>query len=149
MPTLTAKQADAIAKLLNERNQLTVEYTRERVMQEADDYRFTEREPGEVVACVQIKRVQWYQFEVCHLTVASGSEGKGLAKGLLREVERFARSRNARLLQCTIREDNERSRNLFESFGFRQVGMFFNEHSTNNVGVYQKVLAPSRSPTQV
>lgn len=144
MSSLTHVQADAIAKLLNERNELTVKYTGDRVLQEADDYRFTAAESGEVVACVQIKRVQWYQFEVCHLTVAAGNERKGTAKALLRDVERVARSKDARLLQCTIREDNEPSQTLFEGFGFRRVGIFFNERSGNNVGVYQKVLVPAR-----
>lgn len=144
MSELIPEHAEAIAKLLNERNQLTVKYTAERVMEEADDYRYTAADSGEVIACVQVKRVQWYQFEVCHLTVAEGNERKGLAKALLYDVERFARSRNARVLQCTIREGNEPSRKLFEGFGFRRVGTFFNERSANNVEVFQKILASPR-----
>ena len=100
---LTPKDAGAIAKLLNQRNQLTVEYTAELVMQEADDYRHTATDSGEILACVQVKRVQWYQFEVCHLTVAAGSERKGLAKELLYDVERFARLMHARVLQCQLK----------------------------------------------
>lgn len=144
MATLSTEHADAIAKLLNGRNQLIVQYTRERVMKDGDEYRYTTTEAGEVVACVQVKPLQWYHFEVLHLTVADGQERRGLAKALLCDAERFARSKDARLLQCTIREDNEPSRKLFEGFGFRRVAIFFNERSQNNVAVFQKVLVPAR-----
>jgi N-acetylglutamate synthase-like GNAT family acetyltransferase len=58
---LSDAQADAIAQLLNTRNQLTVQYTRERVLKEAADYVLRFSETGEVIACVQVKKVQWYQ----------------------------------------------------------------------------------------
>ena len=141
---LTDQQADAIAALLNARNELTVDYSGARVLEEADDYLCAVSDAGEVLACVEIKKVQWYQCEVLHLTVAEAHEGKGHAKRLLCEAERVARSRSARVLQCTIREDNARSRRLFEGFGFQRVCAFRNEHSGNNVGVFQKVLVPAR-----
>jgi ribosomal protein S18 acetylase RimI-like enzyme len=140
---LTDAQGEMIAALLNARNELTVKYTRQRVLSEADNYRCKLSETGEVVACVEIKKVQWYQCEVLHLTVAEAHEGKGHAKALLCDVERIARAGGARVLQCTIRDDNSRSRKLFEGFGFERVGTFHNERSGNNVGVFQKVLAPA------
>jgi ribosomal protein S18 acetylase RimI-like enzyme len=141
---LTDTQADQIAELLNTRNDLTLPYTRQKVLAESQDYRLKLSDIGDVIACVQVKRVQWYQFEVLHLTVASASEGLGHGKALVCEAERVARTGNARILQCTIREDNKRSRELFESLGFRHVSMYFNVNSENNVGVFQKVLEPAR-----
>lgn len=141
---LSATQADAVAKLLNTRNQLTVQYTRDRVLQESEDYIPRLSETEDVVACVQVKKVQWYQAEVLHLTVAEACERKGHAKALLCEAERVARSKGARVLQCTIRADNTASRQLFEGFGFIHVSTFLNEGSGNNVGVFQKVLATAR-----
>jgi len=141
---LTNAQADTIAALLNARNELTVQYTRKRVLAEAVNYRCVLSDAGEVIACVEIKKIQWYQCEVLHLTVSGAHERKGHGKALLCEAERVARSQNARVLQCTIRDDNIGSRKLFEGFGFQRVSAFLNEHSGNNVGVYQKVLAPAR-----
>lgn len=141
---LSDAHADAIAALLNARNQLTVQYTRQRVQEEADNYLFRLSEAGQLIACVELKKVQWYQAEVLHLTVAEAHEGKGHAKALLCEVERVARANGARVLQCTIRMDNEASLRLFEGIGFAHVSTFRNERSGNNVGVFQKVLATAR-----
>lgn len=138
--TLSDAQADAVAELLNGRNQLTVQYTRKRVLEESGDYILRLSNSGDVVACVQIKKVQWYQAEVLHLTVAETCQRAGHAKALLCEAELIARDNGARILQCTIRKDNAASRRLFESFGFQHVSTFLNEGSGNNIEVFQKVL---------
>jgi ribosomal protein S18 acetylase RimI-like enzyme len=141
---LTDAQADQVATLLNARNELTIPYTREKVLIGAQEYRLKLSQTGEVVACVRIKKVQWYQAEVLHLTVAEEAERQGHGRALVCEAVRVARAGNARILQCTIREDNVRSRGLFESFGFRRVNLYLNVNSGNNVGVFQKVLEPAR-----
>jgi ribosomal protein S18 acetylase RimI-like enzyme len=141
---LTDAQADQIAELLNERNKLTVRYTRSSVLEHASNYLCRYAETGEVIACVEVKKAQWYQIEILHLTVAKSHEGRGHAKALLCEAERVARANGARLLQCTIRIDNQASRQLFEGFGFMLVSTFFNQSSGNNVGVFQKILANAR-----
>jgi len=56
---MTHQQAEQIAKLLNSRNQLSVEYSAERVLQHTDSYLF-EISNDAVVACVEVKKVQWY-----------------------------------------------------------------------------------------
>ena len=142
--TLTQEQAETIAELLNRRNQLTVPYTTQRVLNEVNNYRYRLSPDGNVIACIEIKKVQWYQVEVLHLTIAEDYERKGHAKSLLREAEDIAKAEQARILQCTIRDDNTASATLFESFGFRRVSSFFNERSGNNVGVYQKILVTAR-----
>ena len=141
---LTDVQADQIASLLNERNELTVQYTRQRVLDHADNYLCRLSEAGNVIACVEVKKVQWYQTEILHLTVAASHERQGHAKALLCEVERVARVNGARLLQCTVRADNTKSRALFEGFGFSHTGTFLNQESGNNVGVFQKILSNAR-----
>ncbi len=138
---LSDAHADQIATLLNERNELTVQYTRQKVLEHGDDYLCRLSEANGVLACVEVKKVQWYQAEVLHLTVAAAQERKGHAKALLCEAERLARTRGARLLQCTIRQGNVQSQSLFEGFGFSHVSTFRNEHSGNNVLVLQKILA--------
>lgn len=141
---LSVAQAGQIATLLNSRNRLTVQYDQDRVKAEESDYIFRQGINGEVIAVVQLKKVQWYQFEVLHLTVAKGHAGQGLAKSLLCDAERKARAGSGRLLQCTIRDGNVESEELFKGFGFVRVSTYNNERSGNNVGVYQKVLVPAR-----
>ena len=138
---LSDRQAEEIAALLNERNQLTVAYTARSVMAHSENYVYRTSPTGSVLACVEVKKVQWYQAEILHLTVHKTEQRKGHAKALLSEAERAARSRSARVLQCTIREDNLSSASLFQSCGFVQVGKFHNQVSGNNVLVLQKVLA--------
>lgn len=142
--TLTNSQAVQIAALLNARNLLTVHYTEKKVQEHADDYLFQTSETGEVVACVEVKKVQWYQAEILHLSVVKSEARKGRAKKLLASAEELARARGARVLQCTIRDGNEESEGLFLSVGFTRVGKFFYEHSGNNVNVFQKVVALAR-----
>ncbi len=141
---LSDAEGDAIAQLLNTRNKLTTPYTRGTVLKESTDYILRLSEAGYPIACVQVKKVQWYQAEVLHLTVAEAHERMGHAKALLCEVERVARSKGARILQCTIRTDNAASRKLFENFGFDYTNTFLNQRSGNNVCVFQKVLANAR-----
>lgn len=139
--TITDSHADQIAALLNARNQLTRHYTRELVLEHADEYFFRLSEENYVVACVKLKRVQWYQCEILHLTVAASQTRKGHAKALLCEAERVASAKGARLIQCTIRDGNTDSRSLFEGFNFVHVSTFNNPSSGNNVTVFQKVLS--------
>ena len=139
--TLTDTHADQIAALLNERNQLTRKYTRESILEHAGNYLCRFSDENDVVACVEVKNVQWYQSEVLHLTVAVSQMRKGHAKALLCEAERVALAKGARLLQCTIRDGNIESRSLFEGFGFSHINTFNNPSSGNNVAVFQKVLS--------
>lgn len=129
--------ADQIAQLLNRRNQLTRQYTAEMVLQQAGNYLF-EILGTEVVACVEVKRVQWYQTELCHLTVAEAYEGKGYGRALIRRAIETADQQGARLVQCTIREGNTDSERAFLAAGFTKASMFFNARSGNNVCVYQR-----------
>jgi N-acetylglutamate synthase-like GNAT family acetyltransferase len=105
---MTPKQAEQIAQLLNDRNQLQGDYTAERVAERAEDYLFELSEDA-VVGCVEIKKVQWYQWEICHLSVRKAHEGHGLGKNLIRQAEDKAKRGAARIVQCTIRIGNEPS----------------------------------------
>lgn len=136
------KDAEQIAALLNARNQLTKKYDADAVMKESGNYVYRIID-GQVIACVEVKSVQWYQAEILHLTVHKDHEGKGYAKQLLASALDRAKAQKARVAQCTIREDNDRSAKLFAGFGFAQVGRFRNKRSGNNVGVWQKIIVPA------
>jgi ribosomal protein S18 acetylase RimI-like enzyme len=139
--SLNEVHAKQIAALLNERNKLTQKYTSQKIIDGQHNYLYRVSELGEVVACVEIKKVQWYQSEVLHLAVGAEHVRKGHAKALLMEAENVARKNGACILQCTIREDNQESLKLFESFDFKPVNLFGNSESGNNVAVLQKVLS--------
>lgn len=136
------RDAEHIAALLNARNQLTKKYDADAVMNESGNYVYRIID-GQVIACVEVKPVQWYQAEILHLTVHRDHEGKGYAKQLLASALDRAKAQRARVAQCTIREGNERSEKLFSAFGFALVGLFRNERSRNNVGIWQKILIPA------
>lgn len=139
---LTNQHADQIADLLNTHNQLVVQYDRAKVLQHADNFVVRLDDGGNVVGVIEVKDVQWYQAELCHLTVDNGHRGRGHGKALLQEAERRAVAQRKRILQCTIRAGNKESRGLFESAGFRFVSEFFYPRSGNDVGVFQKVISP-------
>ena len=85
--------------------------------------------------------LQWYQWEILHLSVLEDHEGKGLAKQVYGRAEQRAIDKGVKLLQCTIREGNERSEGFVTRRGFVKVSRFKNDRTGNTVGVWQKVLA--------
>ncbi|MAU48594.1 MAG: hypothetical protein CMP09_28080 [Yangia sp.] len=88
------------------------------------------------------KKVQWYQAEVSHLTVHRDYCRRGIAQALLTLATARAKKDRARILQCTIRENNEESTGLFVKNGFVRTALFLYPDTGNNVGVYQKVISP-------
>ena len=136
---MTPQHAKQIAQLLNARNQLQGGYTTERVLEHAENYLFELRDDV-VVACVEVKKVQWYQWEICHLSVSENYERQGLGKKLIGRAENKAKSGAARIIQCTIRVGNEASEQTFRRCGYREACCFFNAATANHVAVWQKVL---------
>jgi RimJ/RimL family protein N-acetyltransferase len=139
--TMTDAQAGEIASLINDRNKLARNYEAHDILRNACNFEYELRE-GKVVACVERKKVQWYQWEVCHLSVDKKWEGKGLAFIVYRRAEAAAQTGGARVLQCTIREGNSRSEHFVDRQGYLKVGRFFNAQTENAVGVWQKSLVP-------
>lgn len=137
---MTLSEANQIAALINQRNRLDKNYTGNSVHKFAELYEY-EVLDGKVVACVQRKELQWYHWEICHLSVAPECEGKGLAFKVYKRAEDKAIANNVRLLQCTIREGNEDSEKFFTRQEFTKVNRFVNTRTGNVVGVWQKVLA--------
>lgn len=129
--------ANEIAQLLNRRNQLTRQYSANMILDHAQNFLF-EVVDAKVIACVEVKRVQWYQAEICHLTVAEAHEGKGYGRSLIRRAIEAGARQGARLVQCTIRQGNVDSQRAFEAAGFAKTSTFFNAQSGNNVCVYQR-----------
>ena len=132
--------AAQIAELLNGRNQLTREYTTEDILKNAENYIY-EQENEVFVACVEVKKVQWYQSEILHLSVSENYEGQGHGRRLIAKAEEKAVRDGAKILQCTIRTDNKGSEHVFSVSGYRQVACFYNPVSANDIGVWQKVVS--------
>lgn len=135
-------QAEQIAVLLNTQNQLTIQYTADRVLEHQDNYLVRLDATGQVVACAELKKVQWYQFELLHVTVAQQNQRQGHARALVVEAENRAIHLDARILQCTIRAGNTASEELFKLSGFESVSHFYNVKSKNIISVWQRVLSP-------
>lgn len=136
---MTEAHAREIAALINERNELARTYTAGDIIREASNYEYEVRD-GKVVACVERQKVQWYQWEICHLSVPTEWEGKGVAFAVYQRAEAAARSGGGCVFQCTIREGNKRSEKFFRRQGFLKVGAFLYRPTGNTVGVWQKVL---------
>jgi RimJ/RimL family protein N-acetyltransferase len=132
------QHAMQIAYLLNSRNQLVRHYDAKMVLLRANDFIY-ELKDDAVVACIEVKKVQWYQWEVCHLTVVPEQQGKGFGSLMIHKAEERAKIDGARIIQCTIRVGNLASERAFERNGYRRVSEFFYPPSGNVVAVWQKV----------
>jgi ribosomal protein S18 acetylase RimI-like enzyme len=137
---MQAETARAIADLINDRNQLTVKYTAKKVLDAADNYLCRFAGDAQLLGVVEVKRVQWYQCEIDHLSVRADAEGQGIASSLVKEAEERIVELGARIAQCTIRVGNNASEALFQKFGYLPSVTFLNARSGNEVTVYQKAL---------
>lgn len=138
------KQAEEIATLLNQQNQLAGAHTADTVLASKAGYLVDLSEDGRVACCAHVKKVQWYQAEISHVTTHPEfvREGRGLR--MIAAVENHARANGQRLLQCTIREGNKASKELFAKAGFVQGPTFLNPQTENNVTVWSKPLHPAK-----
>lgn len=134
-------QAEQVASMLNEQNELTIKYSADIVLLDADNYLIHQDSNGNVVACAELREVQWYQYELSHVTVATAHKREGHGRTLLKEAEERARNNNASILQCTIRAGNVPSESLFSTYGFKSVCRFYNLSSKKTVAVWQYVLS--------
>ena len=136
---VTEAVAQQIADLINSQNQLTVQYTAARILKH-DDYIVRLNDSGQLLAVVEVKKVQWYQCEIDHLSVDPSAKRAGLGTALVQEAEARARELGARVAQCTIRVGNTGSERLFRKGGYTPTITFVNETNGNQVKVYQKLL---------
>ena len=130
-----------IADLLNAQNNLMNSYDAATVLNHADRYIVKLGENQKVLGCIEVKKVQWYQFEIDHLSVHPEEKRKGLGTALLTEAEARARQLGARIAQCTIRLGNTASEKLFNKNGYTKTVTFKNSQNGNQIAVYQKVLS--------
>jgi ribosomal protein S18 acetylase RimI-like enzyme len=133
------EEAQQVADLLNSQNQLSIKFTANDVLRSTKNY-VTLTSGQKVLACVELKRVQWYQYEIIHLSVLPSERGKGLAQQLLTKCEEKAKEMGGHVLQCTIREGNIPSIALFKKNGFTKVNQFYNHRTNNSVNVWQKAI---------
>jgi GNAT superfamily N-acetyltransferase len=136
---MTQDVAAKIAELINERNELDRPYDADRVLAKSSEYEY-ELDGADLVACVEVRRVQWYQWEVCHLSVNSSYGRKGHGTRMIQRAEQKAKDGAARLIQCTIRVGNIESEGAFRKQGYVAVNRFYNSRTNNYVAVWQKVL---------
>ena len=136
---MTNDDAEQIANLINSRNELTKKYSKESILASKENYVFI-KEADKIIACAESKKVQWYQYEISHVSIDENYESKGFGSKILKLSENKAIENKARLLQCTIRTNNINSIRLFSTKGYKQVNMFDNLKSGNWVFIYQKII---------
>ena len=137
---MTKNDAIEIAELLNKRNELSVKYSFDDILSKKENYLFI-KEGEKIVACGESIKVQWYQNEIKHISVHKDFEGKRFGTKILKLVEEKSIKDNARVLQCTVRTDNENSIRLFTRKGYKKVNSFFNKKTKNWVFIFQKVIS--------
>jgi ribosomal protein S18 acetylase RimI-like enzyme len=137
---MTAELAQQVAGLINARNKLVRKYTAQRVLEAAGNYLCRVGSDSRLIGVVEVKRVQWYQCEIDHLSVRADCGRQGIGFSLVEEAEARAVQLGARVAQCTIRSGNGESERLFRKRGYVPGATFFNVDSGNQVTVYQKAL---------
>lgn len=129
--------ASQIVELLKQ-NELTIDYTPEMILNTSENYVFIE-EHEKIMACAEVKKVQWYQWEISHVSVAKRRCGFG--KRIVELAESKIIKAHGKVIQCTIRSTNTASIELFKSMGYTSGVTFYNANSGNNVIIFQKALS--------
>jgi len=81
------------------------------------------------------------------IAVAAEHRGKGVGRALVGAAEAAAQSRDRAYLRLEVRRDNATSRGLFESLGYRQLGVYEDYYEDHMQAVrYEKLLAPHLNP---
>ncbi|MHB1908443.1 MAG: GNAT family N-acetyltransferase [Nitrososphaerales archaeon] len=144
-PEVTSTIARHVADLINSQNKLSTRCTPEEIMRRRENCIVHYDSGGKVVGVVEVKKVQWYQCEIYHLSVSPDAKRKGIGSELVRLAEQKAIELGTLIAQCTIRVDNEPSICLFrDKFGYKSQVTFLNEVTGNEVAVYQKKLVQTR-----
>ena len=131
--------AEQIAANLTAHNKLLVAYTAEKILADETTYLVLLGDDHLVIGSIQVRKVQWYQSETCHLTVHPAYRRQGFGTILKHAAEDQARASGAKIAQCTIRDDNTASRELSRGAGWSEVSAFRGDRG-NTVRVYQKTL---------
>lgn len=131
--------AEQIAQLINKNNKLVNEYSAIDILNKKKNYIY-ELLDGKVIGTIRIKKIQWYQAELLHLSVKEEHRGKGLAYRLIQQGEKLAKEKGAKIIQCTIREENIGSIKLFQKLNYIDALTFFYDLTKNKVHIFQKTL---------
>jgi ribosomal protein S18 acetylase RimI-like enzyme len=140
MQNITEAIAEQIADLLNTQNQLADTFMAQDILDNRDCYRVRLDFGGLVLGVVRVREVQWYQWEIDHLSVRPDVRCHGIGTELVREAEERAKQQGALIAQCTIRDGNEASEALFRKRGYTATVTFMSPHTGNHVTAYQKTL---------
>ena len=119
--TLTHEQiSHQVAALINSFNGLSMRRTVGDIQHGKTDY-VVETHGKWVLGAIGLDRQSYTFTEIKHLVVHPEWRGKGLAKHLLKRALGIV---STKMVYATVREDNEPSLKLFESFGFRRSGKY-------------------------
>lgn len=128
-----------IKELINKRNFLSKKITTKQIKDNLENY-VCLIENNNFIGCVQVKKIQWYQSEICHFSIKEEYEGKGKSYELIKMAEEKAKNENSRVIQCTIRKNNTKSINFFTKNNYIKVNEFLNRETNNNVLILQKII---------
>jgi ribosomal protein S18 acetylase RimI-like enzyme len=128
-----------IVSLINNQNRLAQHQTLEMLLDKGHCI-VSVNDEGTLVGCVRVVKVQWYQWELFHLSVLPDYRRQGQATALLLKAEAHAKQEGASIVQCTVRMGNVESEALFSKSGYTAGAVFTNRESGNMVRVYQKSL---------
>lgn len=124
---LTRSQAEQIAHLLNENNNLRGEYDGDKILRSTASYH-PEHFEGLVFGSVAVQRLTFMLSEIKHLVVHHSFRRMGLGKRLLSKA---LLAIDTPLVCATIREENVASLALFHSSGFVSLAKAnFGDHKT-------------------
>ena len=137
-PALTSldnsTRTEQIVELVNTYSPIVTKISAEDV----EHYLFEEQD-DQVIACVRIQRVSWYQWELSHLVTEPEHRGRGLAHRLVRRACQEIRRQGGLVVQCTIRCDGLTSQRVVSRLDFTP-GVRFVGLSGRELQVWQKPL---------
>jgi N-acetylglutamate synthase-like GNAT family acetyltransferase len=138
---MTQNAARQIAKLLNEQNMLPAKVDESQVRYGNYFYIDIDDNGGKtIIACVQVKQMSFFSYELKHLSVHPDYTRRGLAAIMISLVENYSREKKIPILMATSRTGNAKVNPLFEKVGYHKAGTFLNPETGNSCYIWQKNL---------
>lgn len=131
--------ARQIADIVNRGQQLQSQLHPLKVIETIDEYiTLVDDDKSQVIACVRVRKINWYIGEISHLAVHPDYRNLGYGRRILELAEERAYSKGAHVLQCTIRLDNDGSTSLFFGYGWQELKQFKNPKTGNKLRIMYK-----------
>lgn len=137
---MTHKQATQIAEMVNTYNDPAEPWQANKVLEKKHSYEYLTDEQLDIIGAIRLQKRNINHGYLSKLCVREQDRKKGHGRCLLSKAEQNAKNQGFRKITANIRRDNEDSRRLFNSNGYKEEMSFYHCGKNCFMSVWTKEL---------